>query len=69
MDPTLPAARIVKQAGAVVAAPRVPLRVRLSPAIGHARTLLGILLAFWPITAIVLFTVAVLLSFSSHAGP
>jgi len=65
----LPSARVVRHAGAVVAPPRVPLRVRLSPVLGPARTALGGLLAVWPLTAVMLMCVALLWAAGYHASP
>jgi hypothetical protein len=69
MTPALPPVRIVRQAGNLVAPPRVPLRTRLQPVIEGGRTVLGYMVAFAPLTAIALFTLAVLIAAYSHAGP
>ena len=76
MSASLPPARVIRQAGGPVAPPRIPLRVRLERARPVARRVvaplkLGVLyaIAFWPLTAVVLFASAMILVASNAAGP
>jgi hypothetical protein len=58
MPAPLPAARVVKQAGQLVAPPPVPLQVRFSPVLKPMRAFVGALLAVWPLTAVMLMAIA-----------
>lgn len=69
MPAPLPSARIVRQGGAFVSPPPVPLRTRLSPVIDPARVIVTYLLAFWPLTACVLMAAALIWAAGYHAGP
>ncbi len=74
MNPSsLPPARVVRQAGA---ATHVSLRVRLARvrplaarAVAPLRTLVLYALAFWPLTAIMLFGAAMILAAGNAANP
>jgi hypothetical protein len=67
--PALPSARVVRQAGAPVAPPPVPLRIRLSPVIEPLRLTFGYLLAFWPLTVCLLMAAGLVWAAGYHAGP
>lgn len=69
MPAQLPSARVVRQGGAPVAPPPVPLKVRLSPVLAPARTVVGALFAVWPLTAIMIMCAALVWAAGYHAGP
>jgi hypothetical protein len=69
MPAQLPTARVVRQGGEPVLPPPVPLRVRLSPVLGPARTAVGALFAVWPLTAVMLVAMALIWAAGYHAGP
>ncbi len=65
----LPSARLVRQSGAPVTRPRVPLRHRLSRVVQPLKLALGYAVAFWPLTAIMLFGAAMIFAVSANSGP
>lgn len=67
--PMLPSARLVRQAGAAVSPPPVPLRHRIARAAEPLKIALGYAVAFWPLTAIVLFGAAMIFAVSANSGP
>jgi len=73
----LPNARIVRQAGILVAPPGVPLRrrwqkLRVKPALARVgrpfAQFFGLLLALWPLTAVVLFGILAIWSIGAHGS-
>lgn len=66
LDP-LPQARVVKNAGQLVAPPRAPRTTPPSAAMEHARNALNLALGLWPLTGVVLL-MAFLLIVGANAG-
>jgi len=65
---SLPQARIVRNAGHLVAAPRAPRNDEPSWLGGHLRTAVQVAIGLWPLTCVVLL-VAGFLVLAGHAGP
>jgi len=65
----IPSARVVRKAGAVVSPPRPTLGQQLEPLTLALRTTLGYLLAFWPLTAVVLCCAALIWAAGYNASP
>jgi hypothetical protein len=65
MSPYLPQARVVRKGGIVVAQPPVPLRERvaaLEENLGpRARSFLGAVIGLWPITAVMLLALGLMM--------
>ena len=65
----IPAARIVRKAGAAVSPPRRPFLEQIEPLTGGLKTTLGYLVAFWPLTAVVLVCAALIWAAGYNASP
>ena len=66
---TLPNARIVRQAGAVVSPPREPIRRHVQRIAEPLKVGLGYTLAFWPLTAVVLACAGMIWAAGVGASP
>jgi hypothetical protein len=65
----IPSARVVRKAGALVAPPRRPLAQQIAPLTDAIRTTFGYLIAFWPLTAVMLTCAALIWAAGYNAGP
>lgn len=65
----IPNARVARQGGHEVAPPREPLGSRVSSLMEPAKTAVGALVAFWPLTAVVAFCAALLWAVGYNGSP
>jgi hypothetical protein len=65
----IPAARIVRKGGAVFTPPRPTLAQQIAPVTEAVKAALGYLIAFWPLTAVVLTCAALIWAAGYNAGP
>lgn len=65
----IPAARVVRKAGAVISPPRRPFLQQIAPLTEALRLTFGYLIAFWPLTAVMLCSAALIWAAGYNAGP
>ena len=68
LDP-IPQARVVKKAGQLVTPPRAPRTSQPYPIRHHLRTMVMVAMGLWPLTAVVLLMIGLLVMAGNHGAP